>query len=373
MSKKVICIILSLALACTLFQFTSFADESLQISAKRAVLMDADSGAVLFEKNAHERAGMASTTKIMTALTVLSMKDPQSTVIIPREAVGVEGSSIYLCESERLSVLELLYAIMLASANDAATALALYCSGSTESFAEEMNKYAAGLGLCDTQFKNPHGLDEDGHYTTAYELALIAREALGSELLTDIFSTYKKTISFENDPDGRLLVNHNKLLRSYKGAIGIKTGFTKATGRCLVSAAERDGMTLICVTLGAPDDWRDHTALLDYGFENFERRVISDVGGFKHDMDVVGGGGDTVTLSNSLPLVLTLPKAHGDISVTVTSSHRFLYAPVSRGYEAASVIVSAFGQTVSSPLIATDSVQTAKDSRSFWDKIFNRQ
>lgn len=372
MSKKIICVLLSLALTCVFFQFSSFAEGTPQVSARRAVLMEVQSGAVLFEKNANERAGMASTTKIMTALTVLSLKSVQSTVTIPREAVGIEGSSIYLCEGEQLSVLDLLYALMLSSANDAATALALYCAGSTDRFADEMNDYAERLGLCDTQFKNPHGLDQEGHYTTAYELALIAREALGSDLLSEIFSTYKKSIPFEDDPDGRLLVNHNKLLKSYDGAIGVKTGFTKATGRCLVSAAERNGMVLICVTLDAPDDWRDHTALLDYGFENFERRVIADVGGFKYDMDVVGGNNASATLSNTLPLVLTLPKGHNSIGVTVNSSHRFLYAPVPRGYKAASVSVSAFGQTVSSPLIVSKEICASKDTRSLWDKIFKR-
>ena len=171
------------------------------------------------------------------------------------------------------------------------------------------------------------------------------------------------------EADKRLVVNHNKLLRSYNGAIGIKTGFTKATGRCLVSAALRDGLTLICVTLNAPDDWRDHTTLLDFGFENFRRAVIADVGEYKFEYSVTSADKNTVTLVNTKPLVLTLPRSSTEIQYTVSSTSRFAFAPVVRGDTLASVSVSAYGQTASSPLIAEETVSESRKSDSFWHKF----
>ena len=367
--KKIFCIVLAV---CCLFcsaVFPCYAQNKLSISAKAAVLMDAESGMVMWESNADTRMGMASTTKIMTALTVLRLTKPENTVVIPRDAVGIEGSSIYLCEGERLTVEQLLYALILSSANDAAAALAIYCSGSIEKFSVHMNAMADELGLVDTHFVNPHGLDDEQHYTTARELALITRAALENDLLCKIFSTKKATIPFDGDDGGRLLVNHNKMLSYYDGAIGVKTGFTKSTGRSLVSAASRDGMTLICVTLGAPDDWRDHTTLLDFGFENFHRAVIADVGEYKFEYSITGADKDTVTLVNTKPLVLTLPRSSTEIQYTVSATSRFAFAPVVRGDTLASVSVSAYGQTSSSPLIAEETVSESHKSDSFWHKF----
>ena len=367
--KKIFCIALAV---CCLFcsaVFPCHAQNELSLSAKAAVLMDADSGMVLWSKNADTRMGMASTTKIMTALTVLRLTKPENTVVIPTDAVGIEGSSIYLCEGERLTVEQLLYALILSSANDAAAALAIYCSGSIEKFAAQMNAMADELGLIDTNFVNPHGLDDKDHYTTARELALITREALENDLLCKIFSTKKATIPFCGEDGGRLLVNHNKMLSYYDGAIGVKTGFTKRTGRSLVSAAKRDGMTLICVTLGAPDDWRDHTALLDFGFENFRRAVIADVGEYKVEYSITGADKDTLTLVNTKPLVLTLPRASTEIQYTVSSTCRFAFAPIKRGDTLAIISVSAYGQVANSPLIAAETITQSSETDSFWHKF----
>lgn len=234
------------------------------ISAKSAILYEPEQGHVLYQKNAHQRLPMASTTKIMTAIIALEHLKPDEQVRIPKEATAIEGSSVYLKEGETLSVEDLLYSLMLRSANDAAVALAYAVSEDIYGFSQLMNQKATQLGLSDTSFQNPHGLDSSDHYTTAHDLAVITAYALKDPYFREICSTYKYSFTTEEGP--RLVVNHNKMLKSYSGAIGVKTGYTKTSGRCLVSAAEREGKILICVTLDAPSDWSDHTALLDYGF-----------------------------------------------------------------------------------------------------------
>lgn len=297
------------------------------LSAKSAVLIDADSGQVLYGKDEHVRLPMASTTKIMTALCAVRLADVSTQVKVDAAAVGVEGSSIYLREGEVLTLEQLLYALLLESANDAAVAIAIAVSGSVEAFASVMNETAAALGLENTHFENPHGLDGEQHYTTAQDLALIAREALNHPILKKIFATRKITIPLSGDEGVRLLLNHNKMLRYYNGAIGVKTGFTKRSGRCLVSAAARDGLTLIAVTLCAPDDWNDHTRMLDAGFAAFERVSLCEQGGFESMVPVTGGKEGYVIVRNARPVSLTLPRDRASMLCTV-ELERFLYAPV---------------------------------------------
>ena len=366
--KRALTFFLSVAMLWYVFAFFCCAENPLSVSAEGAVLIDAHSGSVLWEKNAHTRMGMASTTKIMTALTVLNLSSPNETVTVADSAIGTEGSSIYLCQGERMTVEQLLYGLLLASANDAAVALAVHCAGSVEAFAEQMNLEAERLGLKDTHFTNPHGLYDEEHYTTPYELAVITREAMEIPLLAKIFSTYKATIPFCGEADKRLVVNHNKMLKSYDGAVGVKTGFTKKTGRCLVSAANRDGLTLICVTLNAPDDWRDHTAMLDYGYENYCRVTLADAGEYTYSLPVVGGEGDTLTLTNSQPLAMTLPKNHGNAEYTITTSYRFAYAPTVQNKAYAYLSVECDGQTAESPLIATEIV-AERHKKNLFEKL----
>ncbi len=345
------CFFSALVFAFGLFSRFFYVSAEPAISAKSAILMDFDSGLVLCQKDAHKKMGMASTTKIMTALTVLQLLRTDDVVSIPPQAVGIEGSSVYLCEGERLTVEQLLYALLLSSANDAAAALAICASGSIERFADKMNEYAYALGAHDTHFTNPHGLYDKEHYTTAYDLALITRASLEDSTLKKIFSTYKTTIPLCSEPDRRLLVNHNKLLKMYDGAIGVKTGFTKSTGRCLVSAAKREVLTLICVTLCAPDDWHDHTAMLDYGFENYTRTLFADVGEYTYSLPLCGGVSTRVSLTNTEPLALTLPKGHASAEYTVNSNYRFIYSPVKQDYIYANVTVTVGDMSVCSPLI----------------------
>ncbi len=299
------------------------------VSARSAVLIEAESGDVIFGQNEQARLPMASTTKIMTALVALESLPLETIVTITADAVGVEGSSIYLVEGEKLTLEELLYALLLESANDAAAAIAIAVAGSVAEFAELMNRKAAELGLTDTHFVNPHGLDHEEHYTTAYELAMITREALENPVFREICSTRRKTIPLHGSEGVRLLLNHNKLLDSYEGCIGVKTGFTKKTGRCLVSAAERDGVTLIAVTLNAPDDWRDHTAMLDYGFGLYESVPLCGEGFFSAPLWTVSGTQEYVMVENSEVLSVVLRRDHGEI-ICIIELPRFDFAPIER-------------------------------------------
>ena len=242
------------------------------VSARCGILMDAATGRILWQQRAHERSLVASTTKIMTGLLIAENCDMDDTVNIPSEAVGVEGSSLYLKEGECLTVSELLYGMMLHSGNDAAVALAIHCSGDLETFVSLMNRKAMELGMEDTLFANPHGLDHPEHYSTAYDLAVLARYAMQNSVFARVVSA--KTAVFPE----RTFTNHNKLLWRYEGASGVKTGFTKAAGRILVSAAKRDGRSLIAVTISAPNDWQDHKRLLDLGFSDLEQKVLMQAG-----------------------------------------------------------------------------------------------
>ena len=221
-------------------------------------------------------------------------KELDKKVKIDSKAVGVEGSSIYLREGEKLSLSELVYGLMLNSGNDAAVAIACGVSGSVENFAKLMNVKAKEIGVKNTEFKNPNGLDEEGHYTTAYDLATITAYALKNEEFKKIVSTFQTTIPGSEEGTKRYLTNHNKLLKRMEGCIGVKTGFTKKSGRCLVSAAEREGVTLVAVTLNAPDDWNDHMNMMNYGFERVIRKKMVSKGEVLQNVRVTGGDDKTL-------------------------------------------------------------------------------
>lgn len=229
------------------------------VGQKRRTARRDDRGVPLRE-NGEQRALIASTTKIMTGLLVCEAGELDRTVTVPDAAVGLEGSSMYLKKDETLTRRDLLYGMMLHSGNDAALTLAISVSGSEAAFVRQMNLRARALGLTQTHFANPHGLDSGENYSTALDLAHLAQAALQNAQLRAVVSTKTAVCA------GRTLTNHNKLLWRYDGCIGVKTGYTRHAGRILVSAAERDGRMLIAVTISDPDDWRDHTALLDYGF-----------------------------------------------------------------------------------------------------------
>ena len=229
-------------------------------SAGSAILMEAESGRVLYEQDADRPRLIASVTKLMTALVALESGHPlEEKVVIREEDTRTEGSSLYLRPGEELRLETLLYGLLLQSGNDAALAVARHCGGTVENFVAQMNLRAARLGMEHSRFANPSGLNAEGHCSTARDLALLARACLKNETLAAIAATRSVTL------EGRSFVNHNKLLWRYEGCVGLKTGYTEKAGRTLVSAAEREGMTLIAVTLDDPDDWRDHAALFDWG------------------------------------------------------------------------------------------------------------
>ena len=332
-------------------------------SAKSAVLIEADSGRVLYQQNAFLRLPMASTTKIMTAIVAIESGDIRRTVTVSPDAVGIEGSSVYLYPNEQLTLEELLYALLLESANDAATAIAIEVAGSVEAFSRQMNQKAEALGLTSTHFTNPHGLDHEEHFTTAFDLAKLTVYALKNETFRAICSTARRTIPLKGDEGTRVLVNHNKLLSRYDGAIGVKTGFTKRSGRCLVSAAERDGLTLIAVTLGAPDDWNDHTKMLDFGFERYQAVCLAEKGALVLPLPVVGGTTESVLVANTERVSAMLKKGHGAVTYRVEAP-QMLYAPIVSGSSIGRVIWLCDGEEIgSSPLVTINNVEYKKAER----------
>ncbi len=257
---------------------------AIDVSAKSAVVLDSASSAVLFEKNAYEKLPMASTTKIMTGLILAEEPNLDREITVTKEMVTVEGSSMGLIPGDTVSLYALLCGLMLASGNDAANTIAIVLCGSTEKFAEVMNNKARQIGMENTNFVTPSGLDDENHYSTAYDMAMLASEALRNPIFAEVVSSKSKTVSYGNPPYLRTLKNHNKMLSLYDGAVGVKTGFTKKSGRCLVSAAAGAGSTVIAVTLNDPDDWNDHQKMLDYGISN-SAEFISD----KYFVPLVGG------------------------------------------------------------------------------------
>lgn len=247
----------------TIFVYSAPSRE-IRISAKAAVLYNPSTDTFLYSKNENTPLPMASTTKIMTAIVAIENVELDKIVTVDDRAIGIEGSSIYLKQGEELSIESLLYALLLRSANDAAAAIAYEIADSIEAFSLMMNQKAQELGLNNTSFENPHGLDAKNHYTSAHDLAILSAYAISNPIFKEICSTKKKII--ESSLESRLIINHNKLLNFYDGCIGIKTGYTKKSGRSLASAAEKYGQTLVCVTINAPDDWNDHKKLFDYGF-----------------------------------------------------------------------------------------------------------
>ena len=294
------------------------------ISASAAVVISGDTGDIIYSHNSGVRLPMASTTKIMTALLLLENCDNlDKEIVATKEMVTVEGSSMGLLEGDRVSFRALLYGMMLSSGNDAANAAAIAISGSVRKFVELMNKRARDLGLKDTHFATPSGLDDEGHYTTAYELALISREALKNKDFAEAVSAKSATLCFGNPPYRRTVKNHNRLLNMYNDIVGVKTGFTKKSGRCLVSAAKNDGKYVIAVTLNDGDDWADHRELLDIGLSAIEVRHYKPES-INLSLPVSGGKSNSVFLYSS-GAEFCIPKGQS-VKTAVCLPH-FLYAP----------------------------------------------
>ena len=334
------------------------------ISARKAILMDSTTGRVLYEKDANSRSLVASTTKIMTALIVCEQCNVLDRMRIPKEAVGIEGSSMYLKEGEVLTLQELLYGLMLQSGNDAAVALAIYCGGTVEGFAELMNDKARLLGMTGTHFENPNGLDSPGHYSTARDLAVLASYAMKNPIFAQTVST--KTVTVGN----RSLRNHNKLLWQVEGADGVKTGYTKAAGRILVSSAMRQGRRLVAVTIDDGNDWVDHAKLLNDGFTRYKVYEIVKEGQCLGSVEVLGGQEKRVNVLASADFSYAL--SEDEKPYMVLSGPGFAYAPVAQGQEGGFAYICIGDTAVGKvPVIYEKTVEQLRpEKKHFWERWF---
>ena len=334
--RKFAGIVLSLAL---IFAVKIPARAELAVSAKAAILMHADSGRVLYEKNADEHMLIASTTKIMTAIVVLEHCELDDLVEVDSRSAGIEGSSMYLKAGESYTVEDLLYGLLLVSGNDAASALALHVADSMEEFAELMNAKAAELGMTESSFKNAHGLDEEGHYSTARDMAKLAAYCMGNEDFARIAGTVSHTVGEQT------LVNHNRLLREYDGCLGLKTGYTMAAGRTLVTCAERDGARYVCVTLNDPDDWDDHKALYDWAFANYSFAEVIPAG-LSYEVPLISGAEMTAPAETEGAAYALIQNGESyDMELELPA---FAFAPISEGDRAGRAVACSDGQEIAS-------------------------
>ena len=324
---KVLSVFAAVIIALLSLPLTAHA-EGVPVSADSAVVINADTLGVLYGKNESKKRAMASTTKIMTALLTLEAGDLDTPFVADSMAIRVEGTSMGLREGDIVTRRALCIGMLLPSGNDAANAAAVSVAGSIPAFAELMNRRAADIGMRDTHFVTPSGLDAEGHYTTAYDMALLAAEALKNPDFRAICGQKSMTAEFGAPPETRTLYNSNRLLSMYDGCFGVKTGFTDSARRCLVSAAERDGCTIIAVTLNAPDDWNDHKKLLDYGFERVKPYNVR-IDAFS--AEVVGGETKSVTIAAEKPVTFGFTESERKNVSVKYSLPEFVYADVAKG------------------------------------------
>ncbi len=366
MKIKLFSFILAIMIVCCGFTFDIPVSVELSSSAQAAFVFDALSGRVFYEKNANQRLSMASTTKIITAITVIeNCTDLDEKFEIDSRAVGIEGSSIYLKRGEKLSVRELLYGLMLRSGNDCACALAYRVGGSIDGFAQLMNATSKFVGAENTHFTNPHGLDDAEHYTTAHDLALLTGYALSNPVFKEIVSTKSIKIEGENG-EYRYMTNKNRLLSSLENCIGVKTGFTKKAGRCLVSAVEKNDMRLVCVVLNCGPMFEESAKMLNTVCEVYRGVEILSPWQYITDISLSGGKNEFVQAFSKRGFTYPLSKDECEninISVDVPSS---LTAPVANETEIGKVEIY-----YKKHLIFSEKIYTLKevDSRLLRDKI----
>lgn len=345
------CLFLSISLFC--LDLTCYA---LDLSAESAVLYEPISGRFLYEKNKDQKMPMASTTKIVSAITAIENGNLKDIVTTSKYAAAVEGSSVWLAEGEKQTLLDMLYGMMLSSGNDAAIAVSEHVGGNCDNFAKLMNQTAKIAGAENSNFQNPSGLDNENHYTTAADLAKITGYAMKNETFKTIVATKSHTMPWEGHEWDRKLKNHNKLLFQYDGCDGVKTGFTKKSGRCLVSSATRNGVQLIAVTLKDPDDWKDHTALLDYGFSRLSAKTLIEKGQKTEPVPVKNGEADRVSAVFSESIVM--PVAEGDNADFKVTFAENVEAPVKSGDVVGFAEVFLNGKSVGkTDIVAAESVQ----------------
>ncbi|MBQ8740564.1 MAG: D-alanyl-D-alanine carboxypeptidase [Clostridia bacterium] len=359
--KRFVCII-----ACITILLNVSTVSAYSISAKAAVVIDGYTGEILYSLNCDQRLPMASTTKIMTALLLCELGgDLTKEIVTTREMVTVEGSSMGLQVGDTVSYHDLLYGMMLASGNDAANTTAIAIAGSVSKFVDLMNERATQMGLKDTHFVTPSGLDAEEHYTTAYELALIAKEALANKNFAKAAASQSARLSYGNPPYNRTLTNHNKLLKMYDDIVGVKTGFTKKSGRCLVSASKKDGKFVIAVTLNDGNDWADHRTLLDLGLSLIETKSflpenseieICTVSGNKIKAEIPSAT-INITENSSVTYQVYLPP--------------FLYEPIKKGEQIGHICYYCNDNMVSDiPITANQNINYSNNKFALFFEIF---
>ena len=369
MKKRLLSAVLAVsAAASALCVHVSAESAGFSVSAVSAVLINADTGTVIYEKNAYEQRAMASTTKIMTALLTAEAGELDNRFTVDSYAIKVEGTSMGLKEGDIVTRRALIYGMLLPSGNDAANAAAVNISGSMPAFAELMNRKAEQLGLKNTHFANPSGLDAQGHYTTAYDLARLAAAALENPVFAEICRCSDAQVEFGNPPYLRWLSNSNKMLWQYEGCVGVKTGFTDNARRCLVSAAERNGVRLICVTLNAPNDWDDHRKMLDYGFEQVKPTEI--VLPSPVSVPVIGGYEQDVTLVLQETVRLSLSEQESKAVSVELYTQPFLYAGFEAGSSAGAARIYLDGELVREvQLVTSYGVKAQEQQLGLWEKF----
>lgn len=340
-----------------------------QVSAKSAIVMIADTGQVIYEKNPHEKLPMASTTKIMTALLTLeeAVKDNKE-ITITKEMISVEGSSLGLREGDILTLESLARGMLAVSGNDAANSAAIAVSGSIDNFVKKMNEKANMFGMSNTHFVTPSGLDRGDHHSTAYDMAILASHALENEMFLNIVSKPSIPVPFINPKSVKMLKNSNRLLREYNGAIGVKTGYTILAKRCLVSSAERNGIRLIAVTLNDVNDWDDHKKMLDFGFANCEKKVFGK--DIPLQVPVVGGEKDMIDLTVQNPVTLPIKKGCINDIHEIIDIPNFVYAPISKNDVISTISYEQNGKIIAKiNLIANEACSEKYVKKNIFQKI----
>ena len=358
--KRVVCFV---SVFC-IFAF-SLSTKAISTSAKASILINADTGEVIYSQNQNEKLPMASTTKIMTALLLCEEGNMEKGITVTPQMVKVEGTSMGLLGGDKVTYKALLYGMLLASGYDAANVTAYALGGTIDGFVNMMNQRAKELGLNNTHFETPSGLDGDEHYTTAEDLANLARVCMDNPLFKEAASTKAITLEYGNPPYRRTLTNHNKLLKIFEGAVGVKTGFTKKAGRCLVSCAEREGKRVIAVTLKDPNDWEDHINLLNYGLEKVKTTVITPE---KTDfsISVISSQNQSVEVKIEEYTVSSLDTSGFSCEVNLPT---FLYAPVKEGDVIGSVVYyKNKTQIARRDIKASQNIEKNSPKKSFWEK-----
>lgn len=349
--KRFIVVFLIIILLCSSIVY----GEELDLRGESYILIDGNTGRVLYERNAHNKMPMASTTKIMTALVALENGKLDDKITIENESVGVEGSSIYLREGEIITLKDMLYGLMLRSGNDSAVAIASFIGKSTEEFVKLMNKKAKSIGAINTNFTNPHGLHDDLHYSTAYDMAIITKEAFTYEEFANVVGS--KSYVSQRDKDN-YYNNKNKTLWEYNGGDGVKTGYTMRSGRCLVSSASRNGMRLIAVSLNARDWFNDNYKLLDYGFNNYKPYLIYDEDQFLKKINVINGDKEYVNLVTEKSYIYPLKEGEREKVKISLETPENLQAPIEKGTKIGYVYTYLNGQLIDkSNLVAKSSIK----------------